>query len=190
MPSATPARRVLVLGGARSGKSGFAERLLAGRSGVVYAATAPHYAGDVEWDERVARHKAQRPQTWTTVEVGDAPEQLAALLRAADQRPLLVDSLTLWLTTVMDAVDAWDDAAWRAGPGRRRLAALTDDLGAAFAGAARDVVVVSDEVGFGLVPQTAGTRRFRDGLGRLNQSFAAAADTVSLVVAGLEMRLK
>jgi adenosylcobinamide kinase/adenosylcobinamide-phosphate guanylyltransferase len=184
-----PILHTLVLGGARSGKSAFAEQLFAGQVDVIYLATAPHYAHDVEWDERIAHHRAQRPPSWTTAEVGQAPEQLAALLKAAD-RPVLVDSLTLWLTGAMDAVDAWDDAAWRAGPGRSRLAELCRELVDAFSGASRPVVAVSDEIGFGVVPESAGTRRFRDELGRLNQAFAAAADEVSLVVAGLPIRLK
>jgi adenosylcobinamide kinase/adenosylcobinamide-phosphate guanylyltransferase len=199
MRSGRPVSRALVLGGARSGKSAFAERLLAEDPRVLYAATAPRYEHDAEWAERIARHRETRPASWQTVEVGDAPDQLAALLRTADHA-VLVDSLTLWLTAAMDAVGAWDDAAWndtgwsgRAADGggpRAALGALVSELVDAFTVSASPVVVVSDEVGFGVVPESAGTRRFRDELGRLNQAFAAVADEVSLVVAGIALRLK
>lgn len=194
MRSGRPVWRALVLGGARSGKSAFAERLLAEDPQVLYAATSPRYEHDAEWGERIARHRETRPASWQTVEVGDAPDRLAAVLRTADHT-VLVDSLTLWLTAAMDAVGAWDDAAWgtKAADGdgpRVALGALVSELVDAFTDAASSVVVVSDEVGFGVVPESAGTRRFRDELGRLNQAFAAAADEVSLVVAGIALRLK
>jgi adenosylcobinamide kinase/adenosylcobinamide-phosphate guanylyltransferase len=181
--------RALVLGGARSGKSAFAEQLLTEDSDVLYAATAPRYEGDSEWAERIARHQETRPASWQTAEVGDEAGRLATLLRNAD-RTVLVDSLTLWLTAAMDAVDAWDDEAWRAGGPRRALDGLVSDLIDAYADSARSVVVVSDEIGLSVVPESAGTRRFRDELGRLNQAFAAAADDVTLVVAGIPLRLK
>jgi adenosylcobinamide kinase/adenosylcobinamide-phosphate guanylyltransferase len=183
---------VLVLGGARSGKSAFAERLLAGAGGpgpVTYAATAPRYPGDEEWAGRIAHHRARRPVGWRTVETGEEPAGLARLLRAAEG-PVLADCLTLWLTAAMDAVDAWDEQAWASGRAPERLALLAEDLIAAYAEAAGPVVAVSNELGFGLVPPDPGTRRFRDELGRLNQAFAAAADEVQLVVAGLPLRLK
>ncbi|MGH3417149.1 MAG: bifunctional adenosylcobinamide kinase/adenosylcobinamide-phosphate guanylyltransferase [Actinocrinis sp.] len=211
MSVGTPRWRALVLGGARSGKSAFAEQLLADDPEVLYAATAPRYEGDGEWTERIARHRERRPATWETAEVGDAPQQLAALLHTPG-RTVLVDSLTLWLTAAMDAVGAWDDDAWNGdgstGDGSRAEAAtgtgltgtggrarialnrLITELVDAYTDPARSVVVVSDEVGLGLVPESAGTRRFRDELGRLNQAFAAASDDVSLVVAGIPMRLK
>ncbi len=195
MRSVTPRQRhtaawhALVLGGARSGKSAFAEQLLADDPDVTYAATAPRYEGDGEWAERIARHRENRPTTWDTVEVGDAPDRLATLLRTAE-RTVLVDSLTLWLTAAMDAVGAWDDEAWRAGGPRNALGDLVSDLVDAYADSARSVIVVSDEVGLSVVPESAGTRRFRDELGRLNQAMAEVADDVSLVVAGIPLRLK
>lgn len=195
MHSGTPPHRMsaqwraLVLGGARSGKSAFAERLLADDEDVLYAATAPHYDGDAEWAERIARHQATRPATWRTIELGERPAELADVLLTAD-RTVLVDSLTLWLTAAMDAVSAWDDAAWREGDAREALSHLVSGLVDAYSNSARSVVVVSDEVGFGVVPESAGTRRFRDELGRLNQALAAAADEVTLVVAGIPARLK
>jgi len=186
------ARRTLVLGGARSGKSSFAERLLAEGADprpVTYAATAPRYPGDTEWAERIARHRAQRPDTWRTVETGDEPAALAGLFRAADG-PVLADCLTLWLTSAMDAVSAWDEQAWTSGAAPRRLGELTRDLIAGYGAGRGPLVAVSNELGFGLVPPDPGSRRFRDELGRLNQAFAAAADDVWLVVAGLPLRLK
>ena len=189
MPSATPAPRILVLGGARSGKSGFAEQLFADEPQVLYAATAPRYEGDPEWAERINRHRERRPDRWLTHEFDGRPQELAEMLRA-NPRPVLIDSLTLWLTTVMDDAEAWDEAAWREGDARARLTARVDELTAAFAAARGPVIAVSDEIGFGVVPESAGTRRFRDELGRLNQAFAAAADEVWLVVAGLPLKLK
>lgn len=181
--------RILVLGGARSGKSAFAERLLAEEPEVAYAATAPRYEDDAEWAERIDRHRVRRPESWATHEFGERPEGLAELLQV-HRKPVLIDSLTLWLTAAMDEAGAWDDEAWRDGGSRARLGARTDQLIAGFSDAAGAVVAVSDEVGFGVVPEASGTRRFRDELGRLNQAFAAAADEVWLVVAGLPLKLK
>jgi len=189
MHSRTQAWHALVLGGARSGKSAFAERLLVDDEEVLYAATAPRYDGDPEWAERIARHQATRPPTWQTVELGEAPARLAELLRTAD-RTVLVDSLTLWLTAAMDSVGAWDDEAWREGTSRTALGRLVSELVDAYSNSARSVVLVSDEVGLSVVPESAGTRRFRDELGRLNQAIATVADEVTLVVAGIPVRLK
>ena len=189
MHSRTQAWHALVLGGARSGKSAFAERLLIEDEVVLYAATAPRYEGDAEWADRITRHRERRPSTWRTVELGETPAQLADLLLTAD-RTVLVDSLTLWLTAAMDAVGAWDDEAWDEGTPRNALGQLVSDLIDAYANSARSVVMVSDEVGLSVVPESAGTRRFRDELGRLNQALAATADEVTLVVAGIPVRLK
>jgi adenosylcobinamide kinase / adenosylcobinamide-phosphate guanylyltransferase len=184
------ARRTLILGGARSGKSSFAERMLSDDARpVTYAATAPRYPGDPEWAERIARHQARRPGGWRTVETGDEPAALGELFRTAEG-PVLADCLTLWLTSAMDAVCAWDEETWASGSAPERLGGLTRDLIAGYAAASGPVVAVSNELGFGLVPLDPGGRRFRDELGRLNQAFAAAADEVWLVVAGLPLRLK
>jgi adenosylcobinamide kinase/adenosylcobinamide-phosphate guanylyltransferase len=96
----------------------------------------------------------------------------------------------LWLTSAMDAVSAWDEVIWASGSAPRELGGLTRGLIAAYEACSGPVVAVSNELGFGLVPPDPGTRRFRDELGRLNQAFAAAADEVWLVVAGLPLRLK
>ena len=176
----TPPTRTLVLGGARSGKSGYAEGLLAAVPRVTYVATATARPGDDEWQERVRLHQVRRPAGWTTEEDADLP----ALLTAA-QGPVLVDCVSLWLTGVLDACSCWDDAA---GLGRARE--RYDELLAAWSATSARTVLVSSEVGWGVVPATASGRLFRDELGRLNAALAATADEVVLVVAGLPLRLK
>ncbi|NYG55649.1 bifunctional adenosylcobinamide kinase/adenosylcobinamide-phosphate guanylyltransferase [Nocardioides perillae] len=175
--------RTLVLGGARSGKSREAERLLTSADDVTYVATSYPPGDDPEWVERVARHRAQRPARWTTLETTD----LVPLLQA-DGGPLLVDCLTLWLTRVFDAHDAWDDDAWAAGAGDA-VAAECAALVAAWCATGRRVVAVSNEVGQGLVPATAALRRWRDEVGRLNAALAAESEDVRWCVAGRVVRL-
>jgi len=164
----------LVLGGARSGKSAFAEKLV-GDSGLakVYLATAT--PGDDEMRLRIAQHRTQRVEGWTTVE-----EPLAlvdALTREVTHgRAVLVDCLTLWLSNLMMAERDPDVEARR----------LTRFLGVA----KYPVVFVSNEVGLGLVPETPLGRRFRDAQGRLNQVVAAAVPNVVFIAAGLPLWLK
>jgi adenosylcobinamide kinase/adenosylcobinamide-phosphate guanylyltransferase len=172
---------VLVLGGARSGKSAHAEALLAAETDVDYIATATHDAADAEWAERIARHRERRPAHWRTIETVD----LAATL-ARDGSPALVDSVTAWLTAVMDAVGSWQDEA----SSRDRLTAEVDASVGAWAATPRRVVAVSDEVGSGIVPESASGRLFRDTLGLLNQRLAASADEVWLVTAGIPLQLR
>jgi adenosylcobinamide kinase / adenosylcobinamide-phosphate guanylyltransferase len=173
--------RVLVIGGARSGKSAYAESLVSGRPAVTYVATAPTRPDDPEWSARVAAHRLRRPPGWETVETTD----LAGVLRRPGAHPLLVDSVTAWLTAAMDDAGSWSADA--SAPERLRraiellLAAWRD---------AHAVVAVTDEVGQGVVPETASGRLFRDELGLLNQQLASAADEVWLVLAGLPTRLK
>jgi adenosylcobinamide kinase/adenosylcobinamide-phosphate guanylyltransferase len=167
--------RTLVLGGARSGKSAAAERLLAAAEKVTYVATAASRDDDAEWVARVATHRARRPATWSTVETADVAE----VLRAASG-PVLVDCLSLWLAGVLDDIGFWDEA-----PGAdAALAARTDDLLDAWRAARVPVVAVSSEVGSGVVPATAAGRRYRDELGLLNARVAAESEDVLLVVAG------
>ena len=149
----------LVLGGARSGKSAVAERM-AGQD-VVYVATAE--VTDDDFAARVEVHRSRRPASWVTVESG---ADLAATVRALPERPALVDSLGTWITRNDDFVV--DAAAFIAA-----LRARTSP-----------VVVVSEEVGLGVHPETEVGRRWRDALGEVNQAVAAAADRVVLVVAG------
>lgn len=163
----------LVLGGARSGKTrhglACAEALGSAR---VYIATAE--AGDAEMAARIARHRAERGAGWSTLE---APLELADALAAVDGADaVLVDCLTLWLSNLMLAGRDAEAA------GARLLAAL--------AAAAVPVVLVSNEVGLGLVPETPLGRRFRDAQGLLNQRVAAAVGCVDFVAAGLPLRLK
>ncbi|MGW1888676.1 bifunctional adenosylcobinamide kinase/adenosylcobinamide-phosphate guanylyltransferase [Streptomyces sp. NPDC002004] len=177
-------RRTLVLGGARSGKSVEAERRLESNPDVVYVATGGSRNGDTEWAARIAAHRDRRPGSWHTEETCD----LVPLL-GTDGPPLLIDCLSLWLTYVMDAVNAWDDAEWAGGGERelrRRVAELTDAVRAT----RRTLVAVSNEVGSGIVPTTASGRRYRDELGRLNAAFAAECEHVLLIVAGQAVTLK
>jgi adenosylcobinamide kinase/adenosylcobinamide-phosphate guanylyltransferase len=171
-------RRTLLLGGARSGKSVEAERRLAAEPAVVYVATGGTRPGDAEWAERVEEHRARRPDTWRTVETTD----LEPLLGETGP-PLLVDCLALWLAAVMDDLGAWDDARWRTGAAAA-LAERTERLVEAVHGARRRVVLVSNEVGSGVVPTTGTGRRYRDELGRLNARVAARCEEVLLLVAG------
>ena len=167
-----PRELALVLGGARSGKSRFAEGLLARHAPPwLYVATAE--AGDAEMVTRIAAHKARRGTDWMTRE---APRDLAGVLAEQGDRPALVDCLTLWLSNLMLA-----DAAVEA-----EIARLEQALEQARA----PVVLVANEVGSGIVPDNALARRFRDLQGQLNQRLAARADRVVLVVAGLPLFVK
>jgi adenosylcobinamide kinase / adenosylcobinamide-phosphate guanylyltransferase len=163
----------LVLGGARSGKSAHAERLVTAHPGPWhYLATAEPL--DAEMADRIARHQARRGAGWITRQV---PLELADALDGTEPgRALLVDCLTLWLSNLMLAggdVDAESD---------RLAAALTRPRG--------PWVAVSNEVGLGIVPDNALARRFRDAAGRLNQRVAALADAVVLTVAGIPVQVK
>ncbi len=171
--------RVLVLGGARSGKSAHAESLVADCADVVYLATSAPATGDDEWARRVAAHRARRPAGWTTLET-TAPSDL---LRGGT---VLVDSVTTWVAALMDETGVWADE-----PGALdRLAGRCDALVNAWTMTPAHVVAVSDEVGLGVVPETRAGRLFRDALGEVNQRLAGTADAVWFVVAGLPQRLR
>ena len=173
---------VLVLGGARSGKSTFAERLASQVESVDYLATAHRYPDDPEWVARVQLHQQRRPASWRTIETLD----VAAELRAESERLLLVDCLTVWLTRQMDEAGIWD-----ANPGSdAALQSATDELVAALAATSRQVVLVSNEVGQGVVPATPAGRRFRDEMGILNTRVAEVSDEVHFCIAGIPLRLK
>jgi adenosylcobinamide kinase/adenosylcobinamide-phosphate guanylyltransferase len=168
--------QVLILGGARSGKSHHAETL-AQQSGreVIYIATAQ--AQDTEMQARIAHHRASRPPHWQTLE---EPLALAATLQqqAAPGRLLLVDCLTLWLTNLLCLED------------ERRLQTETDALLECLPLLPGDVILVSNEVGLGVVPLGALTRRYVDTAGRLHQQLAAQLEAVMFMVAGLPHTLK
>lgn len=163
----------LVLGGARSGKSTYAEKLLAGYPSKIYLATG--FAGDAEMAERIAHHQARRGPDWITVE---EPQDLIGALRrhARPGRPILVDCLTLWLTNLLLA-EADIEA---------RTVHLADNL----PGLPGPVVFVANEVGMGIVPDNALSRRFRDHAGWINQAVAARCQRVVFVAAGLPLVLK
>jgi adenosyl cobinamide kinase/adenosyl cobinamide phosphate guanylyltransferase len=166
---------VLLLGGARSGKSALAvERGRAWGGSVTLIATGE--AGDEEMAERIRRHRAERPAEWRTIE---EPVDLAgALARVEDGSAALIDCLSLWVANLLGRGDADDVVEERAGAVAAQAAArggLT--------------VAVSNEVGLGVVPDTALGRRYRDVLGRVNADWAAAADEALFVVAGRPLRL-
>ena len=168
----------LVLGGARSGKSAFAQEAVeteATRAGVSPVVIATAQALDAEMAERIARHRRDRGAAWRTIE---APLDLADAIAALGAPDLaVVDCLTLWLSNVMAA--------------ERDTATACDTLVSAVAAATpRALWLVSNEVGMGIVPENALARRFRDVAGRLHQRLAAKADAVYLVTAGLPLKLK
>lgn len=166
---------VVLLGGARSGKSRLALRLAARSDGpVTFVATAE--ARDDEMAERVARHRAERPASWTTVEEPVALD--AALARAPDDACVVVDCLALWLSNLLEQ---------GLGPDECERAAAA--AAATAAARAATTIVVSNEVGLGIVPATPLGRGYRDLLGLVNQIWVAEADAAALVVAGRALRL-
>jgi adenosylcobinamide kinase/adenosylcobinamide-phosphate guanylyltransferase len=187
-----------VLGGARSGKSRYAEQLAQTRAAalalpVTYIATARD-AGDAEFAVRIAHHRARRPAEWGLVEAG---VDLAGAIADADasRACVLVDCLTLWLANVIcpavgsGATNGSDDPGFgntQADDADARI----DALEAALARVQGPAIVVSNEIGLGVVPMGAVTRRYVDELGRLNQRIAALAREVTLMVAGLPMTIK
>lgn len=165
-------RSVLILGGARSGKTRRALALGQPFAERVYIATGE--ALDAEMTDRIAHHQRERGAAWVTVE---APLDLAPAIAALPGGAVgVVDCLTLWLSNLMGA--------------RRDVEAATDELLGAISACRATLIIVSNEVGLGLVPETALGRAFRDAQGRLNQAVAAAVTEVEFVAAGLPIRLK
>ncbi|MET7969739.1 bifunctional adenosylcobinamide kinase/adenosylcobinamide-phosphate guanylyltransferase [Micromonospora sp. NPDC005305] len=172
---------LLVLGGIRSGKSEFAESVVADAPTVRYVATAPEGdPEDTEWATRLAAHRARRPGSWTTEETAADPGRLAEVIAAAGpNETLLVDDLGGWVTVLLDpAHQPADDTATIA------------ELAAAVRASAARLVLVSPEVGLSLVPTTPLGRAFTDALGATNRAVAEACDAVALVVAGQTAWLK
>ncbi|GAA0468521.1 bifunctional adenosylcobinamide kinase/adenosylcobinamide-phosphate guanylyltransferase [Parasphingorhabdus litoris] len=164
----------LVLGGTRSGKSSFAQRLAEESEGdLVYIATAQAF--DEEMSDRIARHKQDRGKKWQTIE---EPFDLAEIVSSQSSRKttLLIDCLTIWLSNLMLANHDTD--------------AALENFVSAISSAKGQIILVSNEVGSGIVPETALGRRFRDEAGWMNQRIAAATDEVALVTAGLPLWLK
>lgn len=168
-------KSILITGGARSGKSRFAEDLVLGQGQApVYIATAQAF--DAEMEARIAAHRARRGAEWSTV---NAPLDLVGALcdtDTQDGRPRLVDCLTLWLSNLMHADDDVD--------------AATDALVALIPTQNAPLTFVTNEVGGGIVPENALARRYRDAAGEMNQKLAAAVDEAYLVVSGCPVRIK
>lgn len=167
--------RTLILGGARSGKSALAERLAAAHEDVVYIATAQPLDG--EMDARIAHHRSRRPAQWGCVE---EPVALADALRAhaAPGRCVLVDCLTLWLSNLLGRCDGEVFERER----RAFLSTIPELRGS--------VLLVSNEVGLGVVPMGELSRRFVDEAGRLHQALGQSCERVAFVAAGLPLVLK
>ncbi len=180
-------RLILVTGGARSGKSDYAERRAAALGGDAVTCIATATAGDDEMAARIARHRAARRVTWRTVE---APCDVGAAVRAAAADVVLLDCLTLLASNALlcavgeDGRDVGEDAAHAA------VAAEVDALLVAVAEREGTLLVVTNEVGYGVVPPTALGRWFRDALGAANRRLAAVADEVVLMVSGVPLRIK
>jgi adenosylcobinamide kinase/adenosylcobinamide-phosphate guanylyltransferase len=173
-----------VLGGARSGKSATAERMLASSRRVDYVATGT-FPGedDPAWGERVRIHQQRRPAGWSTFETLDVEQVLSAPDRGV---PVLLDCLATWLAGVMDECGLWTGEA---GAGKA-LASRVDGLVEAWQASSRHVVAVSNEVGLGVVPGTFSGVRFRDELGTLNARIAAHSHEVWFCAAGIARRLR
>lgn len=173
---------IVITGGARSGKSRYAQELAAEVGGAEVTVVATAAASDAEMEERIARHRANRPAQWRTVE---AQRDAAAAVRAAETDVVLLDCLTLLASNAFLAAMPHGhapacDAAYA------EAAAVLEDL------TERPglLIVVTNELGLGVVPDSALGRWFRDAMGEINQRFAAAADEVILVVSGVPLRLK
>jgi adenosylcobinamide kinase/adenosylcobinamide-phosphate guanylyltransferase len=172
---------ILVLGGTRSGKSRYglaATRQLAGDGAAWFLGTA--WSGsDPEMDDRIARHRLERPASWPTIEVGT--DLVAALAATDPAAPVLLDGLTLWLSAILGD-EAADIDPLLDGPVAAALDAIDRRAG--------PVVIVSDEVGGGIVPMHPLARAYRDLVGIVHQRLAARSDEVVLLVAGLPLALK
>jgi adenosylcobinamide kinase / adenosylcobinamide-phosphate guanylyltransferase len=172
----------LIIGGARSGKSRLAQRLAGSAGRVVYIATSAANGDDAEMSARIERHRSDRPSSWTTIE---EPLALACAVEhaASEAEAILVDCLTIWLSNLF-----WQH---RDGNPRHVEETAREEI-RRVAGAASEchIILVSNELGSGTVPEPALTRSFRDAQGLLNQWAAELADEVILTVAGLPLYLK
>ena len=179
-----------ITGPVRSGKSRFAERLARESAlAVSYVATALRDANDPEWEARIARHAAERPAGWRTIETGERDtEALAALVRALPgDECLLLDSLGTWLAARMSALLARDGE--RAAQDARALEREAGALAEALLACRGTALVVGEETGWGIVPDYPAGRVFRDVLGRVQQRLATHAERAYLVVSGFALDL-
>jgi adenosylcobinamide kinase/adenosylcobinamide-phosphate guanylyltransferase len=179
----TPSRQ-LITGGARSGKSSYAESIAAKHSNVTYIATGGTRPDDLEWQQRIAAHRERRPAHWRTLET---TELTSALQQASSDSALLIDCIGLWLTARLDAAHAWgreSDDTMRAG-----ILHEIDELVTAVQACPAPIIIVTNEVGMDLVPADPGGRLFRDLLGIANARLATACDPVTLVIAGRPLDL-
>ncbi|MEM9137471.1 MAG: bifunctional adenosylcobinamide kinase/adenosylcobinamide-phosphate guanylyltransferase [Cyanobacteria bacterium P01_F01_bin.42] len=166
---------IVVTGPARSGKSEWAEQLATeSMQPVVYVATAQDNPDDPEWQARIQRHQARRPQTWQTVH---CPSDLATTVGSSQAHCLLIDSLGTWVTNYLDQ----GDSEWQI---------LTETLLHALTETQAQTIFVAEETGWGVVPAYPIGRQFRDRLGSLTRAIAARADAVYLVCAGIAVNLK
>ena len=170
----------LIIGGARSGKSAFGEKLAARHERVLFVATAE--ALDDEMRQRIENHKRDRPANWHTLE---APRDIVAALGTVQALfdALLLDCLTLWVSNLLLDMEGRVDA-------ERRIVGAAEELLAAYDASDAEWIVVTNEVGQGVVPPTELGRAYQDALGRVNQLFAARADRVYLMMAGLAVDVK
>lgn len=178
MQQPRPHSVTLILGGVRSGKSRYAQHLAERSNSVTFIATAES-RDDAEMHLKIARHRADRPTAWPTIE---EPLHLSAAISTASQTSdaVLVDCLTIFAANLLEAHPDDPPAL------QSQIEALCTSLHSAPCG----IILVSNEVGSGVVPAYASGRRFRDLVGELNQRVAAVADTVLLIVAGLPLALK
>jgi adenosylcobinamide kinase/adenosylcobinamide-phosphate guanylyltransferase len=181
--SSTTDRRILITGGVRSGKSRYAETLLAAAAEVTYVAAGPQPdpGADAEWAARIADHRVRRPAHWKTLETSN----VAAALRDTSGA-ILIDCLGTWLTAVIDRLGTWEQplASWR-GDFQHQL----NELMTAWRERRGLEIAVTNEVGWGLVPAYRSGRIFTELLGQVNQEVAAASDEVIMIIAGRALRL-
>lgn len=177
------AETILITGGSRSGKSAYAQALAEALPGPrAYVATCPVL--DAEMAERIRRHReARKAARWETIE--ETTDLARVIVEAGDRRVLLVDCLTLWANNLLFSAEGRGETF-----GEDAIAGRCRELLAACAAFAGTVILVTNELGMGIVPENETARRFRDIAGRMNQILAAAADRVTLVVAGLPLHLK
>lgn len=179
----------LVIGGARSGKSTFAEELASEYEFIHYIATSHSYPDDAEWAHRIAQHKLRRPKSWRVTESMDLVEIVTS---ATADSCLLIDCLTLWCTRLIDRIDGWNRLTLPGEISYLSEALLLDyeSLVAALHKANAKIILVTNEIGQGIVPDNTGARFFRDQLGILNLKVAKSAKNVFQVTAGIPTRLR